>query len=213
MFKAIDQFFIKIGKGIVKIVAVISGIVTILTLRDFILDKPITIAPHSTEIPSYKTIEMNDSRHFFSFLYSIYYTTNGDDPINNGKRYKKAFSIKLSDIQNDKVTISACPKFLNLINCNDVTVIEYEITEYKLGDLNNSGIIDSSDSSICLEDFSKLNTGGEITETEKKVGDVDKDGYVTSADASWILQYYGYASVNCYPMTFEEYIAENKSDF
>ena len=74
-------------------------------------------------------------------------------------------------------------------------------SEYLLGDVNNDGSVDSSDASIVLAEYAKIQTGGagEFTETQHKAADVNNDGVVDSSDASKILAYYAMISTGKEP--------------
>ena len=74
-------------------------------------------------------------------------------------------------------------------------------SEYLLGDVNNDGSVDSSDASIVLAEYAKIQTGGagEFTETQKKAADVNDDNVVDSSDASKILAYYAMISTGKEP--------------
>lgn len=64
------------------------------------------------------------------------------------------------------------------------------------GDVNLDNIVDASDASCVLEEYSTVSTGrkGTFNERLKEVGDINGDGAVDSADASEILEIYAYAS-------------------
>lgn len=70
-----------------------------------------------------------------------------------------------------------------------------------LGDVNGNGSVDSSDASLVLAEYSKIQTGGagEFTESQLKSADVNKDGVVDSADASKILAFYAMISTGKEP--------------
>lgn len=81
---------------------------------------------------------------------------------------------------------------------------EHHITRYPevvLGDVNLDGKIDSSDSSVVLEDFALIQTGNSslFNDSTKKAADVNKDGRADSVDASKILEYYGLLSTGRNP--------------
>ena len=70
-----------------------------------------------------------------------------------------------------------------------------------LGDVNEDGSVDSSDASLVLAEYAKIQTGGagEFTETQHKAADVNNDGVVDSSDASKILAYYAMISTGKEP--------------
>jgi hypothetical protein len=72
---------------------------------------------------------------------------------------------------------------------------------YLLGDVNNDGSVDSSDASLVLAEYAKIQTGGagEFTEIQQKAADVNKDNSTDSSDASKILAYYAMISTGKEP--------------
>lgn len=67
---------------------------------------------------------------------------------------------------------------------------------YVLGNPNGDSLIDASDATEILAEYSRLSTGGagNFTDAKKKAADVTGDGNIDSNDASSILAYYSYAS-------------------
>lgn len=65
-----------------------------------------------------------------------------------------------------------------------------------LGDVNADGSVDSSDASLVLAEYAKIQTGGagEFTKTQFEAADVNNDNVVDSSDASKILAYYAMIS-------------------
>lgn len=81
--------------------------------------------------------------------------------------------------------------------------------EYKLGDPNNDGFVNSSDATFVLAAYGKLSTGtNDLTDAEYAACDVNKDTKVDSSDATLILAYYAYLSTGG-KAPFEEYLADN----
>lgn len=72
---------------------------------------------------------------------------------------------------------------------------------FTLGDVNEDGMIDSSDASMVLAEYALMQTGGEptFTEIQKISADVNKDYSVDSSDASKILAYYADSSTGKTP--------------
>lgn len=62
------------------------------------------------------------------------------------------------------------------------------------GDINDDGIIDSSDASLILSEYSVLSTGEEslLSNEFKSIADINGDGVIDASDASVILEYYSY---------------------
>ncbi len=75
------------------------------------------------------------------------------------------------------------------------------IPYYILGDVNQDDTVNSSDASLVLEEYSRVQTGNISTfPSEKKLAaDVNKDSKIDSADASKILEYYAAASTGKVP--------------
>ena len=74
-------------------------------------------------------------------------------------------------------------------------------TAVELGDVNNDGSVDSSDASLVLAEYARIQTGGagEFTDVQYKAADVNKDDTVDSSDASRILAYYAAISTGKKP--------------
>ncbi len=72
-----------------------------------------------------------------------------------------------------------------------------ESSEPIFGDVNGDKIIDASDASCVLEEYSILLTGGAsaFNDEEKMTADINSDGVIDSVDASLILEFYSYISV------------------
>ena len=82
-------------------------------------------------------------------------------------------------------------------------MVDVEISDEKLpepenlwGDIDLNGVVDSSDASAALVEYSAISTGRDTTLTaeQKAVSDVNTDGAVDSTDASFILQFYASVS-------------------
>lgn len=78
------------------------------------------------------------------------------------------------------------------------------VSAYKLGDVDEDGIIDSIDASLVLYEYSLSSTGeeSELTDNQKKAADVNADGFIDANDATKILAYYAAASIGETP-TFD----------
>ena len=70
-----------------------------------------------------------------------------------------------------------------------------EIT-FKLGDVNDDGLVDAVDASMVLAEYARLSTNqsGTFTEKQKLAANVNADSTIDAVDASNILAYYAYAS-------------------
>lgn len=71
-----------------------------------------------------------------------------------------------------------------------------ETTEYKLGDVNDDGMVNAVDASSVLAYYARISTNqeGEYNEEQMLAADVNHDGMINAVDASNILAYYAYAS-------------------
>lgn len=71
-----------------------------------------------------------------------------------------------------------------------------EDNDYIPGDVNGDSLIEASDASKILAEYSIISTGGKetFTENQKKAADVDNNSRIDSVDASLILSYYSYTS-------------------
>ncbi len=74
------------------------------------------------------------------------------------------------------------------------TTISPAEQDFKLGDVNNDSKIDSSDASLILAEFSRIQTGAlsPFTDEQIKAADVNLDEKIDSSDASMLLAYYAY---------------------
>lgn len=95
------------------------------------------------------------------------------------------------------------PLDLSKMNTNAFSVagdsfssVVYADENYTLGDVNGDSLIDASDASAVLAEYSLLSTGGDGTfkGNQKKSADIDKNGLIDSSDAASILSYYSYTS-------------------
>lgn len=79
-----------------------------------------------------------------------------------------------------------------------------------LGDVNSDTIIDPTDATLALQQYSIASTNGaDILDTyHKAAAEVNADDIIDPVDATWILRYYSYASTNG-EGTFSEFIANN----
>ena len=70
------------------------------------------------------------------------------------------------------------------------------IGTYTIGDVNEDGMIDSSDASMILAEYALIQIGSEssLTEAQRIAADVNRDYSVDSTDASKILAYYAKVS-------------------
>ncbi|MBR1592798.1 MAG: hypothetical protein IJ666_07300 [Ruminococcus sp.] len=82
-----------------------------------------------------------------------------------------------------------------------------------LGDVDGSGMINSADASMVLEEYSIYSTSGvsRFTNIQKQAADVNRDGSVNSVDASDIMRYYNYVATGG-DMLIDYFLAQNPSD-
>lgn len=105
----------------------------------------------------------------------------------------------------DVVDLFILEKSENII----LSALEETGEEILLGDISFDGVIDSSDASLILAEYSKILVGKEsiLRKEQAKAADVDRDGTIDSTDASWILAYYSAISTGK-DITIEELIAK-----
>lgn len=115
---------------------------------------------------------------------------------------KSDFNFEISDayeIQEnydcEMVEFSVYENWDNLENEGDAPL------SYVLGDLNDDSVIDSSDASLILAEYAKIQTGNNsmLTDEQIKVADVNNDEVIDASDASKILMYYAAISTGKEP--------------
>lgn len=86
--------------------------------------------------------------------------------------------------------------------------IAVHLDNIAMGDFNRDGMVDASDASTVLAEYSLLSTSGEYSFTEKQKieADTNKDSFIDAKDASNILAYYSYASTGGED-SFEEFMS------
>ncbi|MBR5513207.1 MAG: leucine-rich repeat domain-containing protein [Ruminococcus sp.] len=82
-----------------------------------------------------------------------------------------------------------------------------------LGDINADGLINSSDATLILSNYSAIATGGDsaFSAEQTKAADINNDGKCDSIDASLILAYYAHTSTGG-TGTIEEYLSKSNAD-
>ncbi|MBR3917184.1 MAG: leucine-rich repeat domain-containing protein, partial [Clostridia bacterium] len=82
-----------------------------------------------------------------------------------------------------------------------------------LGDINADGLINSSDATLILSNYSAIATGGDsaFSAEQTKAADINNDGKCDSIDASLILAYYAHTSTGG-TGTIEEYLANANAE-
>ena len=88
-----------------------------------------------------------------------------------------------------------CPKGAAAQDYIDSFSREYKIIgepEFVAGDVNEDSVVDSSDASLILVEYSRVQTGGEtiMSDIQKKSADINDDNIIDSSDASKVLEYY-----------------------
>ena len=141
---------------------------------------------------------------------------------------KAAFTLKIKiadDAANGTYTVgfaNQCKVFKDSTSFNyttsatplTITVTGGKDVKFKLGDVNQDGIVDAVDASMTLRYYAKISANGDggFTDTQKLAADVNKDGIIDAVDASKILGYYAYLSTvkEGTPKSIEEFIASKK---
>lgn len=115
---------------------------------------------------------------------------------------KSDFNFEMSDVYEIQenydckmVEFSVSEKWDSLENEGDAPL------SYVLGDLNKDSVIDSSDASLVLVEYAKIQTGNDSTFTDEqtKIADVNNDEVIDASDASKILAYYAAVSTGKEP--------------
>ena len=77
-----------------------------------------------------------------------------------------------------------------------LTAAEKAAPEYTLGDVNEDGMINSSDATAILVAYSAMSTGepSGLTDAQIIAADVDFNDKIDASDATEVLQYYSYLS-------------------
>lgn len=120
---------------------------------------------------------------------------------------KEEYSSKLNRCENGNIIV--------YVQNMEKKVGAYLITESEsvpYGDINGDNLIDASDASLILAEYSILSIGKESTfsDIQKKSADLNGNGTVDSVDASFILNYYSLTSTGS-KKTISEFIAEIQS--
>jgi hypothetical protein len=97
--------------------------------------------------------------------------------------------------------IKKYPQIFRLVIERKFVDIEKMYDSIETGDINGDGMIDSSDASLVLAEYAKIQTGEDETFTKEQniAADVNKDGVIDSSDASKILSYYAMVSTGKEP--------------
>ena len=132
--------------------------------------------------------------------------------VSNGEEYK--IPLDRSDVSfvsdNTDVAVVSPDGTIKAVGAGEATititdsrynVVKLKVTvsaveDYKLGDVDNNGIIDAVDASAVLAYYARISTNqdGGFTEKKKLTADVNRDGIIDAVDAAKILAYYAYAS-------------------
>ncbi|HAP79610.1 MAG TPA: hypothetical protein DCQ78_05570 [Ruminococcus sp.] len=103
----------------------------------------------------------------------------------------------------DKISLESGKNIISLTTETDrtepktINIIIYRgYYEFLLGDVNDDGVINSSDASEVLAEYALVSSGKTETfsQNQKKAGDFNNDGVMNSSDASEILSYYAQIS-------------------
>lgn len=103
----------------------------------------------------------------------------------------------------DKISLESGKNVISLTTETDrtepktINIIIYRgYYEFLLGDVNNDGVVNSSDASEVLAEYALVSSGKTETfsQNQKKAGDFNNDGVMNSSDASEILSYYAQIS-------------------
>lgn len=121
-----------------------------------------------------------------------FYIPDGNDNPDSFREINYIFTVDSEPSQNTWDMISSA---------DYVNEVAFHLDYVKLGDVNGDDIIDSTDASAVLAEYSILSTGGTGTFTSRQsvAADVNSDNTINSSDASSILIYYSVSSTGGTP--------------
>ncbi len=93
---------------------------------------------------------------------------------------------------------------------SDQPIISYDITYFKgLGDIDNNGLVESTDASSILTYYSYSSIGGDaqFSEYQKQCADVNRDNVIDSIDASEVLAYYSALSITTDYISWDDFLS------
>ena len=142
--------------------------------------------------------------------FDVDYKVSGFD-INTPGKQTVSVTVRVSDRKGSFIDFSRDTATFTY----EVEVVKGEVTppaeEFRPGDVNDDGMVDSTDATALLEEYARTSTGGDptFTEKQKKAADVNGDGMCDSSDASGILSYYAYVSTtsDAPPKSMKEHLA------
>ena len=167
-----------------------------------------------------KTLHTTDSEYATKFLlipenYDVVVTGFADGTMSFEKAIiENGTVIEISNIE--EIPVTAGSVYNEVIEGNKTVALECDLdnngvidqtvnaideVDAMLGDVNNDGMVDSSDASLVLAEYAEIQTGGAggFTDIQYKAADVNKDDVVDSSDASKILSYYAMVSTGKEP--------------
>lgn len=82
-----------------------------------------------------------------------------------------------------------------------------------VGDVNEDGVVDASDASLVLAEYSVLSTGEKslLSNELKSIADVNGDSLIDASDASEILDFYSFSSTSGIEMDISQWIKNIKA--
>ncbi|MBQ6945778.1 MAG: hypothetical protein IJN43_15880 [Ruminococcus sp.] len=147
----------------------------------------------------YEAVVFADDVEIISDLVIDGITTGGDLTIKFGRNIKE-IPADLIDLPDTAITIegykgTAAEVFAAEQNYTFIALDEtadIPAKSHEKGDINGDGVVDSSDASAVLAEYSTIQTGGASTLSDEQIksADVNEDNVVDSSDASEILRYY-----------------------
>ena len=175
------------------------------TTSEPVMTTTTTTAPPEANIviisPPYKTVyEIGEELDLDGAVASANGTNNGGNwdifqqPVTSSQ-----FTLDTSEFDNTKAGTYKIYVSVN-IGVEAKTYFEVTVTDntgsFRLGDVDNDGMINSVDATALLMEYALLSTGntGTFTDTQKKSADIDGDGMINAIDATFVLSYYAYLS-------------------
>ncbi len=176
---------------------------TTTTTNNFVVSTKLNVTINSYPTKTAYTIgeELDLSGGTFSYSHTVLFS-NGQEGTDSSKpiNMKNSKYIDTSEFDSSK---EGTYKIYIKVPYNDAFAESYfEVTvsdngeSFRLGDVDNDGMINAVDATLILTEYALLSTGdtGTFNDTQKKSADVDGDGMINAVDATFVLSYYAYLS-------------------
>lgn len=118
-------------------------------------------------------------------LFDVYYTMDGSNPLGKkGIKYDGAFEINQDNVENGKITITTCMKFI-FIPIGEIERKTYDINVNEIGDVNMDYKVTALDVALLAKKLAEASVlGQEVTTNDYPTADYNGDGVITVRDCS-----------------------------